>query len=337
MDQTNQLHEKSIIIDATCPLAIEADYWQNWKQGGVTAIAPTVGGPIGNTAETLQRLCNWLVKMSRNRDQMLLVTSVDDIYKAKEEQKLGIILHFQGTGPFEANVNNIEMFYALGLRMVQLTYNVQDRVGTGCAEGTDSGLSEFGKNVISELDRLGIVVDCAHTGLQTTRDAIDASKNPVIISHANARGVCDNNRNLPDDIIKAIAGSGGVMGLNGFPSFVAHKDIWPVTLDMLIDHAEYIVNLVGVDHVSVGIDYFQYQSGVVSDEVAVRSYNEIVEKGVWKPSEYDPPPYVYPEGIEMPEKLGNLTAGLLKRGFSDDDVKKILGLNLMRVFKAVWK
>jgi len=335
MDNAQQLHNDSIFIDATCPLASFGNYWQNYIQGGATAIAPTVNRPPALLRDTMQRVGVWLEALRKNEDRIIQVTSVEDIYRAKKENKLGIIFHFQGTTPFETDLNNIEIYYRLGVRMVQLTYNVKDFVGDGCAERTNCGLSEFGLRVIAELDRLGIVIDCSHTGYQTTLEAIEASKNPVIISHGNARAVCDNKRNLPDDVIKAVAKNGGVLGLNGYPDFVSKEK--PRTLDKLIDHAEYYAKLVGVEHISVGIDYYEGQAGVASDEEAMALYKKFVEAGVWNPREYSPPPFLYPEGIEMPEKLGNLTSGLLRRGFGEEDVKKIIGLNLIRVFKEVWR
>jgi membrane dipeptidase len=188
--------------------------------------------------------------------------------------------------------------------------------------------------VIAELNRLGIVVDCSHTGYQTTMDAIEASAKPVIVSHGNVKAVCDSVRNLRDDQIKAIAAKGGVIGMNGFPAFVAKKT--RPTLDDLIDHVDYIEKLVGVKHVSVGIDYYEGQAGVADDTMAKTAYDHVVRAGIWNPRDYPPPPWYYPQGIEMPDKLPNLTEALLRRGYSEQDVRGILGLNLIRVFKEVW-
>ncbi len=333
-DHGNELHGASIIIDATCPLASVKNYWQNWIQGGATAIAPTVNRPPELMRDSMRRVGEWLYILRQNQDKLILVSGADDIYRAKEENKMGIIFHFQGTTPFETDLNNFEIFYRIGVRMVQLTYNVKDFVGDGCAERTDCGLSEFGLKAIAEMNRLGIVIDCSHTGYRTTMEAIEASEKPVIISHGNAKEVCESNRNLADDTIQAVAKNGGVMGLNGYPDFVSQKR--PPTLDDLIDHADYYAKLVGVDHVSVGIDYYEGQAGVASEEEAQVLYKKSVDAGIWNPRDYSPPPWVFPEGIGMPEKLGNLTAGLVRRGYSDEDVKKIMGLNLVRVFKEVW-
>jgi len=329
-----RLHQEAIFIDATCPLASVGNHFEKWIKGGATAIAPTVNRPPEMMRETMARVGEWFKTLRLKRDRLLHVTTVDDIFRAKKENKLGIIFHFQGTRPFETDLNSIEIFHRLGVRMVQLCYNVKDFVGDGCAERTDCGLSDFGVRVIGELNRLGIVVDCSHTGYRTTMEAIEVSKKPVIVSHGNVKAVCDSLRNLKDDQIRAIAKKGGVIGLNGYPDFVTKKR--KSTLDDLLDHADYTARLVGTDHLSVGIDYYEGMAGVANDEDAKALYHKYVEGGVWNPRDYGPPPLYYPEGIEMPDQLPNLTAGLLKRGYSEEDIKKILGLNLIRVFREVW-
>ena len=333
------LHRQSVVIDATCPLAVMEDYLENYRTGGLTAIAPTVGygqPELGTLAFTFKNLGMWFERIRNDPDRLMLVKGIDDIRSAKETGRLGIIFHFQGSRPLEEDVNNVESFYRLGVRMVQLCYNTCDHAGCGCAEEDDTGLTDFGRQVIAQMNRLGMVVDCAHTGEVTTRDALDASVSPVIISHGNARAVCDNKRNLPDDLIRAVAENGGVIGINGYPAFVAHKA--RPTLDDLLDHVDHMAGLCGgVDHICIGMDYFEYQAGVVPDETAQQIYDYLLASGSWKPGEYPPPPWHWPSGVEMPEKIGNLTAGLLRRGYDPEDVEKILGNNLLRVFEAVWK
>lgn len=335
MNATEKLHQDSIFIDGTCPLASLGNYWENYITGGVTVVSATVNWPRELLRDTIRRTGEWFSKLRINQDKLMQITSVDDIYQAKKEKKLGVLFHFQGTTAFELDLNNIEIFYRLGLRMVQLCYNARDFVGDGCQERTDCGLSHFGVKFIGELNRLGIVVDCSHTGYQTTMEAIEVSNKPVVVSHANVKAVCDNDRNLKDDTIKAIAKSGGVIGLNGYPAFVAKKD--RPSLDDLLDHADYIVKLVGVEHVSIGIDYWHGQAGVADDKEAMALYEHMVVNGTWNPQDYPPPPWHFPEKIEMPEKLPNLTVGLLKRGYAEMDIQKILGQNLIRVFKEVWR
>lgn len=337
MNNAEKIHADSIVIDATCPLAVLDDYHKNYMEGGVTVVAATVGygaADIGKLDFTMKNLGNWISKFGDSSKNLLHVTSVDDIFRAKAEGKLGVIFHFQGSIPFEDDINSVELYYRLGVRMCQLCYNAKDLVGCGCAVENDTGLTEFGEQVIGEMNRLGIVVDCAHTGYKTSMDAIEASKSPVIISHGNARAVCNNRRNIEDDLIKAIVKNGGVVGFNGFPGFVADKT--RPTLDDMLDHVDYMARLVGVEHICVGIDYFEYQAGVADDETAQLVYQYLLDSGAWATGEYPSPPWYYPQGMEMPEKMQNLTVGLHKRGYSEEDIKGILGLNIIRVFKEIW-
>jgi membrane dipeptidase len=336
MTDAKRFHEESIVIDATCPLVATERYLDNYREGGVTAVAATVGfgmPDLGTIQYTIRNLGEWFDRL-RRKDTLLHVASVDDIYRAKREKKLGVIFHFQSSLPYEDDPNTVEIYYRLGIRMCLLCYNAKDRVGCGCAVEPDTGLTEFGAKLIGEMNRLGMVVDCAHTGYRTSMDAIACSTQPVIISHGNAKAVHNSKRNLPDDLIKAIAANGGVVGLNGYPAFVADKP--RPGLDDYLDHVEYVAKLAGIDHVCLGLDYYQFQAGVIDDATAQASYDYLIQTGAWTPDVYPPPPWFYPVGIEMPEKFGNLTAGLLRRGFSESDTEKILGLNLIRVFREVW-
>ncbi len=331
------IHARAVVIDATCPLAVKEEYLDNYIRGGVTVIAATAayGQPeLGTLAFTMKTLGTWFERLRRNPDRLLLVRSVDDILRAKKEGKLGIIFHFQGTLAFEDDLNTIELYHRLGLRVCQLCYNTQDRVGCGCAVDEDTGLTDFGKSAIREMNRLGIVVDCAHTGYRTTLDAIAASEQPVIVSHGNAQAVFDSKRNLPDDIIRAVAENKGVIGINGYPGFVSGKT--EPTLDDFLDHVDHMVRTAGIDHVCIGMDYFEYQAGVADDATARLVYDYLLGTGTWKPGEYPPPPWHWPCGIDMPEKFGTITRGLVDRGYSESDIQKILGRNLMNVFGKVW-
>ncbi len=337
MNDAKKFHEKAVVIDATCPLVATEKYLDNYHQGGVTAVAATVGfgmAELGSIQYTVKNLGEWFDRFRRHGDNLVHVTTVDDIYRAKKENKLGVIFHFQSSLPYEDDINTVEIYYRIGIRMCQLCYNAADRVGCGCAVEPDTGLTEFGRKAIAEMNRLGMVVDCAHTGYRTSMDAIECSTKPVIISHGNAQAVHNSRRNLPDDLIKAIADNGGVVGLNGYPAFVANKA--RPTLDDYIDHIKYTADLAGIDHVCIGLDYYQFQAGVMDDATAKASYDYLIQTGAWTSDVYPPPPWYYPESIEMPEKFANLTAGLLRRGFSEGDTEKILGLNLIRVFRGIW-
>ncbi len=333
MTDPHALHRDAIVIDLTCPLAKEPRYVDWWRESGTTAMAPTITGMTGNASGGFTMIGGWH-RYVRERDDTVIVQHAGDITRAKQEGKLGLILHCQGTALIEDELDLVDAYHAAGLRVVQLCYNRKNLVGDGASERTDAGLSHFGVALIQRLNALGMVVDCAHTGERTSLDAIDTSSAPVIISHANARGLHNNRRNISDDLIRAIAQSGGVIGTVGFPAFlVSHGQ---PSLDRFIDDIAYKADLVGIDHVGIGIDYYLGQHPVEDDATALARYEALVRNGLWRPDEYPPPPYIYPEGIETPRTLANLTKRLVERGFHDTDVRKVLGLNWMRVFTNVW-
>jgi membrane dipeptidase len=287
----------------------------------------------GNARSGLQLIGGWH-RYARERNDTIIVREAADIERAKAEGKLGLILHCQGTAIIEDELDFLDAYAAAGLRVVQLCYNRRNLIGDGAAERTDSGLSYFGIDVIKRLNALKMLIDCSHTGVRTTFDAIETSTAPVVISHANAFQVHSNRRNVPDDLIRAIAQTGGLVGTVGFPPFVA--DTNRPTLDQFIDDIVYKVELTSIDHVGLGIDYYEGQHGVESDAVALARYQQRIADGHWRPEEYPPPPYYYPTGIETPRTLENLTRRLAERGFAEEEIRKILGLNWMRVYRQVW-
>ncbi len=327
------VHQDAIVIDMTCPLAKEAQYVGWWREGGATAIAPTITAMAGNARDGFEQIGGWL-RYVREREDTVIARQACDIIRAKQENKLALILHCQGTSLIEDGIDLVDAYHAAGLRVVQLCYNRKNLVGDGASERTDAGLSHFGVQLIQRLNALGMLVDCAHTGERTSLDAVEQSGAPVIISHANARGVQDNRRNISDHLIRAVAGSGGVIGTVGFPAFLISEG--QPSLDRFVDDIAYKADLVGIDHVGIGIDYYLGQQPIEDDDTARARYDQLVRQGLWRPDEYPPPPYIYPEGIETPQTLLNLTRRLLARGFSHEDTHKVLGLNWMRVFAAVW-
>mgnify|MGYP001575441683 CR=1 FL=1 len=264
-----RLHRNATVIDMVCPLLIREQYIDEWIKGGATCVGPTVAHDH-TLVQTMDAITMWYERFRRLGDKLLHVLRVEDIARAKKEGRLGIIFHFQNTQPLERNAELVEVYYRLGVRMMQLTYNLKNWVGDGCDELTDAGLSMFGQQVIREMNRVGMVVDLSHTGYRTTMEAMDVCEAPPVFSHSGVKAVHDSPRNLSDDQIKAVPAKGGVIGLNGFPAFVS-KRRWP-TVDDLVDHAEHIANLVGTDHISVGIDYYHGQWPFASPKEAAAMY-----------------------------------------------------------------
>jgi membrane dipeptidase len=333
MRDFSSLHSESLVIDATCPLASFENWYESWIKGGATAIAATVCYGNLDTLTGFKRTADWLSKI-RNDPKLMLIETADQILEAKAKKKMGVILAFQTTTPFSTDPTLVKAFQKLGIRIALIAYNQRNFVGDGCTEPGNIGLSTFGKKLIKELNREGILIDVAHTGYKTAMESIEYSEKPVVFTHSNPRVVYDNPRNIPDDLIKAIAQKNGVIGMNGYPAFLSESN--RPSMDLFLKHMQYIIDLVGIDYVGLGIDYYEYQAGVASDADAKKMYDWLIASGTWSRNAYPPPPWYYPEGIELPEKLPNLTASLIKKGFSDQDIKKILGLNFHRVFKTVW-
>lgn len=330
--ETLELHESSIIIDAACPLLSDEPRYLDWyREGGVTVVAPTAGGTDGARL-TLNGLATWQ-RLLRERDDIMLVRHASDIEKAKATGRVGIYLHLQGTEPIESNLDLVDLYKVLGVGMIQLTYNIKNRVGDGCEERTDAGLSRFGLRLVERLNEARIIVDCTHTGLRTSLEAIQHSGFPVVLSHSNAAAVRPSTRNVSNELIDAIAESGGVIGICGFPAMVAAGSA--SSLDDFIAHIDAVVSRTGIDHVGLGIDYYSGQAAIATDEQALRVYHEATQAGLWG-SAYPPPPHHYPTGIETPRTLQNLTKRLRERGYSELDVRKILGENWLRVMRTVW-
>jgi membrane dipeptidase len=333
MTDARQVHESAIVIDSVSPLSSDGQYLDLYRDGGVTVVTPTVAMGKATASSTIRSLGRWH-RLFRSRPDLLQVNSGADIRKAKETGRLGILLAFQGADAIEDDIDLIDAYKSLGVGVMQLTYNVENLVGYGCEEPRDDGLTRLGRDAVARMNEAKVVVDCSHTGYRTTMEAIEASQAPVIFSHSNAYAVHASQRNIKDDQIRAAADTGGVIGAVGYAAFVSSKS--KPSLDDMIDHVAYIADLVGIDHVGIGMDYFPGQDRIMSLADARKMYDVLLESGHWSPSSYPPPPYTFPEGIETPDLLPALTAGLLNRGFSASEVKKIVGGNWLRVFEAVW-
>ena len=323
--KVKDLHERAIIIDAVCPLMRQPEHWQEWIRGGTTMAIPTIAS-TEDSQSAMGKISLWYQWLREKADTITLVLRASDIERAKKERKLAIAFHFQDSLPLDRDTGLVEVYQRLGVRMIQLCYNQKNFVGDGATERTDAGLSDFGVRVIREMERVGIIVDLSHTGYRTTMDAIEMAERPLVFSHSNVRKLSENRRNIHDDQIRGVAAKRGMVGINGFPPFVK-KGAQP-TLGDFVDHIDYVAQLVGVDHVGLALDY--YGQGNAAD------YAAAIASGRWRADEYPPPPHIYPKGIEDASGFPNITRELLRRGYADADVLKVLGGNWLRVFREVW-
>lgn len=333
MARARDLHDSAIIFDGTCPMWGGHSYVDHWIEGGVTVMAPTLAGVFDDCGSAMKQIGQWLAVLEHRKD-LLHVTKAEHFREAKRSGKLGILFHFQNASPTERDVELVRVFAALGVRVVQLCNNIKGYVGDGCTEPGNAGLSEFGVRLIREMNRVGIAVDGSHTGVRTTLEAMDVSEYPVVFSHANARAIFNSARNLTDEQILKVGKTGGVIGVVGYPAFVSEKA--RPTLDDMLRHVDYIAKKIGVDHVGLGVDYF-YPATLSPLEEAQQAFKPYAESGIWKLDTYRAPPWHFPEGLEDPRRFPNLTEALLARGYDEEETRKILGENFMRVYAKIWK
>ncbi len=331
-----QIHKNMIVIDGAVPmlaLTQNPEHLTMFLEGGATAISITVGG-ANLEAPATTKIMSWMAEQIQTRPELMLVRTVEDILTAKREGKLGIFYHFQGPSPLAYDLDRVWYYKQAGVGVMQFAYNTRNPYANGITERVDAGLSILGIKLVEACNQARMIVDVSHTAKKSALDAVRASSEPVIISHGNAIGQINNPRNVPDEVLKAIANNGGFAGVVGYPAFVSKKK--RPTMDDMLDMVDYMVNLMGVEHVSFGIDYDASTHGAMPEEKVEAQYNALVASGAWDPSAYPPPPYYYPEGIEMPNTLYNLTDGMLKRGYKEEDIAKIWGGNWMRVMNEVW-
>lgn len=294
--------------------------WPQLKRGGVQAGLVTTA-VLETTEVAIGAINLWHRAARRAPDEVCVVTSVPELRTAVAEGKFAAVIHFQGSVPLGADLELVDAFHRLGLRVMQLTYNYAGLVGDGCLEERDAGLTVFGRQVVERMQHVGVAVDLAHAGRRTCLDALELARTPMIVSHANARAVHDSPRNLDDEVIKKVAATGGVIGLCPFQSFVS-SDPLP-TLEQLLDHAVHIADRVGPGHLSLGTDFNN------EDEDAFDYYG-------YDPRYYPRPPWTWPAGLSWWHDIANLTPALERRGFSTNEITGILGENLLRALDPAW-
>jgi membrane dipeptidase len=290
-----------------------------YAASGVDFISINIGmdfNPWTEVVKTLAYMRRWL---SEHSDEFAIAGTVDDVLRAKADGRLAVAFDLEGTEPLDGEVDMVSFYYDLGVRQMLMAYNKNSRAGGGCMD-RDSGLTEFGRRVVEEMNRVGMLVDCSHTGYRTTLDVMEASADPVIFSHSNPRALWDHKRNILDEQIRACAATGGVVGINGIGIFLGAND---TSSARVADHVAYVAELVGAEHVGLGIDYS------FDDE----EFQEFVRQN----------PEVFPAGdfeftgFAEPEQTPEIAELLVERGFSDDELSGVLGGNFLRVASRVWR
>lgn len=302
---------------------------------GLTALNVTMGiTGIGMGADDFRALLHtmhgYFCYFDLEPDRLLHVRTIADLERARREHKLGIIFGCQGLDTkIEGDASLLLIMAQLGQRIVQLTYNERGAIGCGALEPNDTGLTAFGRICIREINECGMIVDLAHAGQATALQAIEFSAKPPIVSHANARALTDHPRNLRDDVLRALAAKGGVVGITAYAPFCETRRGLRPTIDDFVSHIAYVADLVGVDHVGIGSDFFEGESPIRFERYFRRRYPAIV--GHYTIDS------VYAQGFERVDDFAVLPAALRSRGFGEEDVRKIVGANFMRVFVHCWR
>jgi membrane dipeptidase len=318
---------ESVVCDMVLPwgarwIPVRGNTLERFAKSGFNFVSLTVGlDSVPSLEATIQHMAAERRRIDAAPDKYVFVETVDDILRAKKSGKLALGFHHQGTNALQGDINMASLYYQLGVRSMLLCYNSKNSVGDGCHEPTDAGLSTFGRSLIKELNRIGMLVDCSHTGYRTTMDAMEVSTSPVIFSHSNARALRDHERNIRDDQIKACAATGGVIGMNGMGIYIEENN---ASNEAIFKHLDYMCELVGWQHVGLGLDFVYFAEGF---------YNLIRAK----PDMYPPADYPIPQEFFEPEQLRGLVQVMIDHGYTGEQVTGILGGNFLRVAKGIWK
>jgi len=322
------LFDRAIVIDSL-------SFAHQWDEAefaaldasGYTGIVDSL--PRQNLQAAIDALVEWRKRVREYPDRFLLALAADDFERAKREEKLAVLMNFQNATMLEGDADNVEVLHALGMRCFQLTYNERNRLGDGSTERTNAGLSDFGIEVVERMNEVGVLIDLSHCGRQTTLDGIAFSGKPVAFTHTMCEALRPGHpRAKTDDQIRALAEKGGVIGIAAIGYFIGPDPGGETTIETYIDHVGHAVNLAGIDQVGLSTDF--PIRGIASWATREDWYEPRLK---WFKPSYDVKwPSWIPE-LDKPDRFLQLAYRLSKRGYSDDDIEKLLGLNWLKLFR----
>ncbi len=297
---------------------------------GTNAVTVTLCDPKFQEQEAyevaMEELLNYDRHIQKNSDLFIKATQASDMNRAKKEGKLALYYYFQNTTQFGRNLDTVDVFYNLGIRSCQLTYNHQNWVGSGCKELGNNGLTQFGVETIEKMNDLGILIDLSHANMKTMADAIEASKVPAIISHTGCMDLYKNTRNTTDVNLKKLADKGGIVGICQLRPFLTDKK--RDNLDEYFKHMKHAINVVGVDHVCIGSDRDHRVIEDSPEEMAALHQEE-------GPNFVNNDWPLYMTSLNGPRRMEVVWDGLKKMGLSETEMEKVMGLNLYQLYKDV--
>jgi membrane dipeptidase len=321
------LYRTALVWDMTLPGIFaglnEIRTLHRYRSAGIGFVSITIGNDTLHDPETVgRRIAEIRHELHAGANVFQVVQSASDILSARQEAKLAISFHLQGTNALGNDIASVEKFRQLGITHMLLAYNSRNAVADGCAERADAGLSLFGIAVVREMNRVGMLVDGSHTGYRSSMDAIEASRKPVIFSHANAYAIFPHYRNIRDDQIKACARTGGVIGVNGVGAFLSETG--EASAETIGRHVDHMVDLVGAEHVGFGLDFITH----------VGKFAAMAEGAgdQWPSHDGERPQF---DQFAAPEIIESVAERLCLQGYADRDIIAILGGNFLRAFRAV--
>lgn len=320
-----ELHQNLVVFDGLIVSRWSRSVFEDMRRGGLTAANCTCCVWEGFQA-TMANIGAWKRWFREHADLIVPVRTTADIARAKRDGRTGIALGFQNVSAFEDRIEYVELFKELGVGIAQLAYNTQNLIGTGCYESHDGGLSDFGHDVVAEMNRVGMMCDLSHVGPKTSEDTIRASKQPVCYSHCLPAGLKAHPRNKSDEQLRFIAERGGFIGVTMFPPFLRKGTA--ATVDDYVEAIDYVVGVAGEECVGIGTDFTQDHDRAFFDWITH-------DKGTGrKLTEFGD--IVNPAGIRTIGELPNLTAAMARAGWSEAKIRKIMGENWLRVLRQVW-
>lgn len=342
-------YDRAIVIDALAspgPFNVQRMFDRPWtdamvanaRASGITAVNLTVsGGGNGAAAflNTVRAMSFAQRECTDHPDTFTIIRSVADIRAAKASGRVGLILGFQDGTPIEDDLSRVDTFHGLGLRILQLTYNVRNLLGDGCLEAANGGLSAFGRRVVERCNALGILVDLSHVGERTTMDAIAASRMPVAFTHSGCQARTTVPRNKTDAQLRALAEKGGVIGIYLMPFL---RSAGQPTKDDFVAHIEHALNICGEEHVGIGSDLSITPLDLSLDFRTAHAdfVRERRRQGVSAPGEAEDV-FNYVPDFNTPRRLEQIADLLAARGHSAARIEKLIGGNWMRLLGTVWR
>lgn len=324
-DSASRVYEDAIVVDGLIISKWDGPLFKEMQQAGLTAANCTCS-VWENFGDTVDNIVQWNQWFRDYADHIVKAESVADIKQAKASGKTAIILGMQNTSAFEDKVGYVEILKTLGVGIAQMTYNTQNWVGSGCYESRDSGLSDFGRDIVAEMNRVGMLCDLSHVGPKTSRDVIDTSSAPVAYSHCLPSGLKSHPRNKSDEELRYIVDKGGFVGVTMFPPFLekgGNADISDYVAAM-----DYVINIIGEDAVGIGTDFtqgygeafFNWLNHDKGSGRALTTFGEVIN----------------PKGFRQIRDFPNIADAMSKAGWGDAKIEKVLGRNWVDLLARVW-